>query len=113
MSDVLSVRGQEYIQDSSLMITGWNIWNANKYSDQVCTPGVFVDVWSSMRGLQNPSGCINLGTSELKICYDVLVDGLTTRATKPVPEHMTHYLTHHGDLSFRQVRRTSMHARVC
>jgi hypothetical protein len=32
---ILSQRGEGYIPDSSLMITGWNRWNANPHSPEV------------------------------------------------------------------------------
>eukprot|EP00042_Codosiga_hollandica_P031449 m.191848 g.191848 ORF g.191848 m.191848 type:complete len:440 (+) comp53642_c0_seq2:343-1662(+) len=81
---VLSVRGQGYRVDSTLMITGKRHCDTDPYSPQ------------------NANGYINLGTSELRVCYELLTDRLRAIAHHTVPNHLTHYLTDHGDLPLRQ-----------
>ena len=48
-------------------------------------------------------GCINLGTSELRLVYDLITDRLFEISDARVPERLTHYMQHHGDKSFRKV----------
>ncbi len=49
------------------------------------------------------AGCINLGTSELRVAYDLISDRLLSGSSVRVPENLTHYFTYDGAASFKQV----------
>eukprot|EP01137_Pigoraptor_chileana_P032926 Opistho-2@23071 len=82
-NETLSARGASMRGDSTLLFTGYILAQKNPYSNE------------------NPGGCINLGTSENKLMFDLLSEKFNDASCRHVEESSTMYGDHTGVVTFR------------